>query len=224
MVQHADIDHTGLTGVGGSDDPISDIFGAADTDHNAADILGLTGLGTPDVESATIVTDHYYVRDANSGNDFCGRYMATPSAPFTAITKLSDFNNRANYMKCGLFLGIATPGNMDLFGVMFNSSRITSMERITPTTYVAGVSGSNVINALHPPVYLGIRVNSSSDVDYLYSFNGRIWLPYLEARNPSITIGSIGVGARAENAAPFGVAFNFLRVWNSAKSFPGVPD
>jgi len=202
------------------------VFGAPDTAHEfgSSSLAGLTALSpTPDTESAhTTVPGHLYYMDNASGTAWCGRYIAAPAAPFTAITLISGGNMRANHNRAALFIGVGTPGDMDLleWGA---SGRTVALERFsTPTTYGSTITAGTIFE--RPPVYLAIRVNSATDVDYLRSWDGRIWQEVTAARNPSITIGSVGLAFKSENAADAAAAFDYLRVWNSAKSFPGVVD
>lgn len=214
----------GAGGGGAADDPIADVFGAADTayEFDSTSLTGLTAMGTPDAENAhTTVPGHYYVKESGSGYSWCGRYAATPSAPFTAIAKLSDVNPVANYNGACMFLGVATPGNMDALIYAFNVSRSLNLERVTPTAFGSSIATGPTNQ--EPPIYLGIVVNSSTDVDYLWSFGGRVWRYISEARNPGITIGSVGIAVKSENATwSAAAAFDFLRIWNSAKTFPGI--
>ena len=216
-------DHTGVPGVGGggSSDPILDVFGAASTSYDPAGILALTAMGTPTNEDAnTTLADHYYVRDNNASIDWCGRYTGAPSAPFTVITDLSS-QVRANYQRAALFIGVAAPGSMDALGALFNNDARVALERVTPTGGGSNIA-TPITSANHMPRFFAIRVVSATDVDYLFSFDGYTWRYASEARNPSITIGSIGVAMKTETATPLGVGFRFLRVFTSAKTFPGV--
>jgi hypothetical protein len=71
-------------------------------------------------------------------------------------------------------------------------------------------------------VYLAIRANSSSDVDYLYSLNGYVWQKVVDSRNPGIgTLVNGGIGI-VGGGSLITAAFDYLRIWNSAKTFPGA--
>jgi len=209
---------------GSADDPVFDVFGTPDTAHEfgSSSLAGLTALTpTPDTENAhTTVPGHLYYMDDASGVSWCGRYIAAPAAPFTAITLISGGNMRANHNRVALFIGVGTPGAIDVleWGA---SGRTVALERFsTPTTYSSTITAGTIFE--RPPVYLAIRVNSATDVDYLRSWDGRIWQEVTAARNPSITIGSVGLAFKSESAAGASAAFDYLRVWNSAKAFPGV--
>jgi hypothetical protein len=217
-------------GVSGPPDPVFDVLGTPATafEFSSSSLTGLTAFSnTPDQEAAhTIVPNAYFLRDedAGGGTVVCGRYAATPAAPFTAVVKILDAASPGgNFPSIYLTLGVATPGAFDAFGLDSASRNVRGERYSAPSTY-----GSNFVNlgtsAMGPPLYLAVRVNSSSDVDYLYSFGGYVWRKVVDSRNPSLTLGSVGFGAKAEGNAAGGVMFavDFLRIWNSAKTFPGA--
>ena len=215
---------------GGADDPIADVFGAADTafEFDTSSLTGLTALGTATAEDAdTTIDGHYYVtKAATSSPALTGRYLTAPSTPFTVITKVTDHTLLAlNFERIGgLFVSEATPGVIEAVHVVHNGDWTVSHVRYTnPTTFSATIGTDLLAKNLMLPLYYGIVVNSTTDVDFWYSFGGRIWKKRTDAYNPSITIGSVGVCVDPENAT-HGVsgAFDFIRVWNSAKTFPGV--
>lgn len=206
-------------------DPVEAIFGTPDTafEFNTSSLSGLTALSpTPDVENAdTSVPGAYFLRDDASGVSLCGRYIAA-TAPFTAITLLLDANPRADFHGAGIFIGEATPGVMNSVTLGYNSGRRLATDVWTnPTTYSStpNVDATNI----EPPIYFAIRANSTSNVDFIASYNGRVWWAVTTARNPSITVGSAGIFLKSISTTPFSAAFDYLRVWNSAKTFPGIP-
>lgn len=213
------------TGGGGTaDDPIADVFGAADTafEFDTTSTTGLTALSpTADVmDLDTTVPGHLYIKDNASGTARCGYYAAAPSLPFTAICKVSDANVRADYHQVGLFAGQSTPGTMK-YVMLSRGARYIETETGTPTGFTGGIT-AGVLSDLQTPMYFGLVVNSSSDWDFLYSYGGRIWAYHTEAHNAGLTPGSVGVFIAANNTNGFGAAFDFLRIWNSAKAFPGT--
>lgn len=202
-------------------DPIADIFGAADTayEFDTSSLSGLTALGTPDVENAdTTIPGAYFVADNASGVAWCGRYATAPSAPFTAITHLLGANVVNNYNGAGIFIGQATPGNLDTIH-WADAARYVQSAAWTATTFVG--SESHTSDHLYP-LYFAIRVNSGTDVDFLWSSNGYVWYEHVNARNPGYTIGSVGIAIVSQNTTRLGAAFDFLRIFNSALTFPGV--
>lgn len=211
-------------GPGGSDDPVADVFGTADTafEFDSTSTTGLTALSpTPDVmDLDTTVPGHLYIKDNASGVARCGYYASAPSLPFTAICKVSDANIRSDYHQVGLFAGDATPGTMKYI-MLSRAARYLETETGTPTSFTGGITGG-LLSDLQTPMYFGIIVNSSSDWDFLYSYNGRIWAYHTETHNASLTPGSVGVFAAANNTNGVGAAFDFLRIWTSAKAFPGT--
>lgn len=211
-------------GGGGAEDPVADVFGAPTTafEFDTSSTTGLTALSpTADVlDLDTTVPGHLYVKDNASGTARCGYYASAPSMPFTAIAKLSDANVRADYNQAGLFLGQSTPGTMKYI-MLSRAARYIETETGTPTGFTGGITGG-VLSDLQTPMYFGIVANSSSDWDFLYSYGGRVWAFHTEAHNAGLTPGSVGVFAAANSAAGFGAAFDFIRIWNSAKAFPGT--
>lgn len=224
-------DSTAATGLkwATSNDPVTDVFGAADTAYEFAttSLAGLTAIGTATAEDAhTTVPGHLYLRRAaTSSVALTGRYAASPATPFTAICKLSDHTYvSANYQRAGgLFVGQATPGVMEAIHVLFNAGVVIAHERYTnPTTFAATIGTNRLISAVSFPLYYGVVVNSTTNVDFWFSFGGRVWQKRTAARDPLITIGSVGVVVDPENATyAVSGAYDFLRIWNSAKTFPG---
>jgi hypothetical protein len=217
---------TALAGGGGggaAEDPIADVFGAPTTafEFNTSSLTGLTAFSpTPDSEDAnTTIPGHYYVKDNAAGVARCGRYASAPAAPFTAITKISDANVRLDYTQTALSIGEATPGTMNYIQ-WATAARKLEVEVGTPTAFTSAIA--NALSDIQSPLYLAILVNSSTDVDFLYSYGGRIWAYLVEARNPAFTIGSVGIHVASNSTSGGAAAFDFLRIWNSAKAFPGV--
>jgi hypothetical protein len=215
-------------GAGGADDPIADIFGAADTayEFDTSSLAGLTAIGTPDVEDAdTSVPGHLFYRDDTSGTAWMGRYQASPSTPFTAITKISGHNFRSNFNGGGLIVGVANPatGAFTTCIVGHNSTRIFNAEKFTNRTTFSSTLGGGGYADPGVPTYLAVVVNSTTDIDYLWSLDGRVWRKFVDANNPSLTVASIGIAMKSENSGGASVAFDFFRIWNSALTFPGAP-
>lgn len=208
-------------------DPIQDIFGTPDTtfEFDTSSLTGLTAMGTPDGENAdTTVPGHYYVLN-DSGITAVGRYATAPSFPFTAITKMSsNIDGGTSEPFAGLFVGESTPGVMESIGLLYSGgSGKTFASRIrwtNPTTIAAYTTGGSFFDPV--TMWLAIIGNTSTDIDLLYSFNGYVWKPTNLALNPSATLGSVGIFLNSGGSAHAAV-FDYLRIWNSAKTFPGVP-
>jgi hypothetical protein len=208
-------------------DPVFDLFGTPDTafEFDTSSLTGLTALSTtPDVEDAdTTVPGHYFLRD-DGGTNLVGRYIASPSTPFTAMVKITGAKLLANYNQAGIFVGASTPGLMETVTLGWHDvKRIREDRWNSPTSYDSTpLTGLLVYETL--PAYLAIRVQSTTDIDTLYSASGYVWTPLLTARNPSITIGSVGLHLNAQGGGDAAVAFDWFRVWETALSFPGVSD
>lgn len=212
------------TGSGGSDDPVADIFGTPDTafefETNSATGLTLLSPTADVIDLDTTVPGHLYIKDNASGTARCGYYASAPSMPFTAITKISGDNVRSDYHQVGLFVGQSTPGTMKYI-MHSRANRGVETETGTPTGFTGAITTTPVTD-VESPLWLAIVCNSSSDYDFLWSTNGYIWAYLTEAHNASLTPGSVGLFFAANNTNGAGAAFDFLRIWNSAKSFPGV--
>lgn len=212
---------------GGSSDPIAAAFGTPDTafEFDANDFTGLTAMGTADVEAMhTTAASHLVIADDDSVQ--VGRYAAA-SAPCTMIVKVSDFVAYENYQYVGAFVGVGTPGAFE--GIYLLGGATPSLVGRSFSTPTTGSPGSIAFTRMptdavgFTPWYLGIRVASNTDVSYYVSRSGVIWQPMLLARNPSLTVGSFGVsvGNYAGGSQPRAAgAFDFIRIWNSAKTFP----
>ena len=205
-------------------DPIEAMFGTPNTafEFQTSSLVGLTALSpTPDVENSdTTVPDCYYAQDNATSIAWCGRYVAAPAAPFTAIAKVQDDNVRNDFNGSIIFIGEATPGVMEVME-HGGTERQFKAERFSSPTAFDSAFGTTE-NNIDPPLYLSIRVNTSTNVDYAGSCGGSVWLPIQLARNPAITIGSVGIAMKSENASGSASAFDFLRIWNSGLSLPGV--
>lgn len=208
-------------------DPIFEKFGAPTTafEFNSSSLVGLTQLstGAPDVEDAdTSVPGCYYIEDNSGVNEVLGRYFATPATPFTAISLVLDSNNTFDNNGGGLFIGTGTPGAMELWGTVNNARTLQINPFTNPTTGNGTASAGS--DKILPPFYMAIRVNSTTDVDYLYSKNGWVWREFFSARNPGFTVGSVGLSLTpVTSTQPYGIAYDFIRVWSSALVFVGTP-
>ena len=92
----------------------------------------------------------------------------------------------------------------------------------SPTALVGGFGTASYWSDSQPPIWLAIVVNASNDVDYLVSLDGLTWRASQLTRDPGITIGSVGIACKSTNAGGVIFAWDFLRVWDSALTFPGV--
>ena len=212
-------------GGGSSADPIADNFGTPDTafEFDTSSFTGLTALSTtPDGEDAnTSVAGHYYIKDNDS--EFVGRYASVTPA-FTAIAKLSDATLRANYSHAGLFCGVATPGKMVSVLARFGDGQfILTFTQTGPTDTGPGTPSVTDPPAtpLAYPLYLGIKCVSSTDVSYYMSHTGHVWHAILLNHNNTMTVASVGIGifVLGGGTGQTSAAFDYLRIWNSAKTF-----
>jgi hypothetical protein len=213
-----------IPGGSGEADVIAEVFGTPDTafEFGTTSLTGLTAMGTPDIEEAhTTMPGHYYVSDNDSSQ--VGRYAAV-TPPFTAITKMTEAVVRVNYHYAGMFCGEATPGKMvSALMVFVDTDQGPTLRSFS--TPADGSPGSPTLltpparSLGHYPIYFAIRANSSTDVDYFFSHTGRIWYPLALAHNFSMTVASVGLNATSYSATAVQAAYDYLRIWNSAKTF-----
>jgi hypothetical protein len=211
-------------------DPIFDIFGAPDTafEFDSSSLSGLTGYGSPDVEDAdTSYPDCLYLFRSSGSVAACGRYLSAPSAPWTAIAKVSAFSHWQDNQFLMLFHAVNSGGPIQLFGSMLKGRYGYPTEAVaaywTNTTTFDSYLGSVAVNGRTVPVYLAIRVNSATDIDYLFSWDGYIWVTIENARNPTVAQDLVGLGICTPANATIKTlaAFDFLRIFESALTLPG---
>ena len=205
-------------------DPIVTLFGTPDTafEFNSSSLTGLTAMGSADTEDAnTTFAGHLYLKDNDS--TLVGRYAAV-TPPFTIIAKLTDAVMSSNYKYAHVFVGVGTPGKLVSIGPVYSDGQFVngrvwtspgdgSPTVITPTT-------TPVFGPSFAPWYLGVSVTSSTNASYYVSRNGRIWFLISASRNDSLTIASAGVAVGAYTSDPVQAAWDYIRIWNSAKTFP----
>ena len=207
----------------GSADPIADMFGTPDTafEFATSSLTGLTSEGSgATVDANTTVPGDLYLKP---GTGWSG-YSYTPAAmPWTAITKLDSFSGRSNYAGSGLFVGVATLGAFEILGVGNGSVVGLEIQKFSSlTVYVsspAAVAFASTFPYAVVPMYLAIVANSSTSVDFYASRDGRLWVGLLLAHNPAFTVAKVGLVGKLDGAANATAAYDFLRIWNSAKTF-----
>ena len=215
-------------GGGGGSDPIADAFGTPDTayEFGSNDFTGLTAHGTADTESMhTTVAGHLLLGDDDGSQ--VGRW-ATVSGASTMIVKLTDYVSFYNYQYVGVFAGVNPPGKMVFLGLQGGASPAITMKTFSsPSDGSPGTPSPILLRTpltaqAYAPWYFGIRAASSTDISYYVSRTGVVWQPVLLNHNNSMTLGSFGV--TLSNYAGDGVqaqgAYDYIRIWNSAKTFP----
>jgi hypothetical protein len=202
-------------------DPIFERFGAPDTAHEftASSLAALTALGTPDAEDAnTSVPGAYYVADNAAATAWCGRHIAAPGVfPYTVVARVKAFNPKVNYNAAGLWVGDATP-KMSVVNVRA-AARTPVHELFTNPTTFSSLQATGAMTQLAAPFYLALAIASTTSVTSYVSSDGYVWERLASATNPAITITRVGIALKSENAGGTAAAFDYLRVWNSAKTF-----
>lgn len=212
-------------GAGGSEDPIFDKFGAPTTafEFDTSSLTGLTALGSPTtLDADTTVPDCLYIANG-SGTAILGRYAAAPSAPFTAIAKVSDAAVvSGNFARLGgLFVAEATPGQVHYVSALHNNGWFwaTAAHWSNPTTPTANLTGTDQGGDVQLPYYCAIVATSSTSFAFYVSKNGRVWYRRATAINPGYTVASVGLAVIVQSQAA-AVAFDYLRIWDSALTLP----
>jgi hypothetical protein len=206
-------------------DPIYGLFGTPDTafEFDSSSLTGLTVMGSPDTEDAnTTFASCYFVSDNDA--TLVGRY-ASVSPPFTVIAKIADAVLNANYKYAHLFVGVATPGKLVSIGPVYSdgsalNGRVWTSPSDGGPSVITPTNGSMFAGSAIFPLYLAARVASSTDASYYASKDGRRWWTIATSRNDSLTIASAGICVGAYASAPAQAAWDFLRIWNSTKTFP----
>lgn len=204
-------------------DPVDEYFGTADHafEFDTSSLTGLTALGTPDAEIAdTRYSSWLWYADNAGSNTWVGRYLDGLSQPYTGITRCTSIYPYAGGTAIGLFIG-SNFGALDVLDVT-DSNQTLHIDNWTATSGGSQGNAYGAFASLRPDYYFGIVVNSSTSVDYYWSLDGMNWLQLLTGRNPGNTgtLDAIGVGVKA-NGTTWQGAFDYLRVWDSAKTFPG---
>jgi hypothetical protein len=191
------------------------VAGANDQEFDAA-LSGNTALGTPDTANANsdALSHLHLVQNATSSGIYVGEYWATPGTPFTVSAKISDAYLRANSNAVAIMVGEGTPGAFVVLSIEVATQLSLRAQRWTNNTTFGATIGTNlVVQNFQPPYYVRIVVNSTTDLDFHYSQNGLVWMSHTEAYNPSLTVGSMGLVVKSQNATYPGEAmFDWLRV------------
>lgn len=178
---------------------------------------GYTLLGSPTWDVNSTVKHHLYMSVPASTNR-SGLFWPLPTVPFTATAKFADWDavpsTTSNAVQAGIALCDASPDTTNI-----EHLSLTTRGNGTTNTRIETGSATSLPEsagfAQRPPVYLRLVVNSQTDVDAWFSFNGRLWTQVMDARNPGFTLATFGVYVAAFGANPttgFKACFGWLRV------------
>lgn len=200
---------------------------ASDDEFETADasdpMTGWTTLQTPTSHNIhTTFAGHYYVTKTatSASTGHVGIYKAwTPSNGDTITCKLTDYAwEDVSFIRgAQLFAGETTPGKMMMIHWVQDTTngvwgRLAVNYYTAPGTYSSAPGGISPSTLPYAPLYLRIRYNSSTSIDYLYSQSGLIFHPVLKAHNPGFTVGSFGLSIEPANASIDGsAAFDWVR-------------
>jgi len=201
-----------------------DVYGAPATafDFDTSSLTGLTQFNSPDTcDANTTVPGHLFLEDDESGENMCGVYASAPAAPFTVAALLDVGSVLADSHTAGLLIGSSTPGQFDILALQNAARSVFSTHWNSPTsfssTFTSGMSQINI------PIWLAIRVNSNTDVDFLYSMDGVAFKKYTDSRNPGFTAAVVGLAINANaSGVRFAAAFDWLYIYTSALTFKGA--
>lgn len=212
-------------------DPVTRAFGTASTayEFDTTSLTGLTAVGTATAEDAnTSVPGALYIKKAATASTaITGRFATPPSAPWTAICKVSGAVFTAVDYQAVACMGIAeaSPGKINLLTIGHNGDWIAATSYYnSPTSWNSSIGTDIPQKGMSgPPIWYAIVANSSTSFDYYFSFDGQVWRKRTSAHNPGFTVGLVGMGVNPENGTHgVAVAFDYLRIWNSALTLPGV--
>jgi len=200
------------------------VYGAPATafDFDTNSLTGLTQFNSPDTcDAHTTVPGHLFLEDDESGENMCGVYATAPSAPFTVAALLDIGSVLADSHTAGLFIGSASPGQFDILALQNAARSVFTTHWNSPTSFSGtATSGMSQINV---PIWLAIRVNSNTDVDFLYSMDGVAFKKYTDSRNPGFTAAVVGLAINANaGGVRFAAAFDWLYIYTSALTFKGA--
>jgi hypothetical protein len=198
-----------------AEDPIADAFGAADTayEFTTNDLSAFTQFGSPDnFDANTTIPARLYVADNDS--TWCGGYVAASPA-FTAVMKIDEALLEQNYQWIGLACGNSGWTSYVVAAYRFDTAATSRGIREPSDVQIAASVG--LWAQAGGPLWLGIRAASSTDVSLYASRSGRLWAPIIVADNPGFTVAKVGVAMWTNQR--IAAAIDYLRIWNSAKTF-----
>jgi hypothetical protein len=139
--------------------------------------IGGTALGSPTtIDANTTVKSFLYVKKAaNTGENLTGRYWTdhTFSAGDILVCKLYASTARSDFHSVGVFLGEGTPGKVEAIAFGFSGgARINVSSWTTPTGTYSAITPYTTLLQTRSPVWLAIRYNSSTSLDYFFSYDG----------------------------------------------------
>jgi hypothetical protein len=143
-----------------------------------------------------------YLKSANTSEGWAGIYVTSlPSTPFTLTIAVLGFQSTADYQKAGLFVSNGATGAHEAVQVgRHGAERRVAYEGYGSNT-AAGGGSTAAIDNIWVPVYLRIKVNTTTSVDYSWSMDGYIWRSMVAARNPGFTISRIGIAVKQESTS-----------------------
>lgn len=201
-----------IPGLAGSPDKLPTSPSAGDDEFDTTDttdpMTGWTTLGILDglnINSHTL--SHLYLKKAANANTRVDGIYKAATVPFTITAKVSAHTVRADYSRAGIFIGAATPGDIETCGLVHSGIHYQGevLDMAAPTTLTATIAAvsffatSAVGAARALPWYFRIIVASSTDVTYQISYDGVFWYSLIANRNPGFTVGSAGLFVNPQN-------------------------
>lgn len=207
-----------IPGLAGDPDRAPSSANANDHEFDSSTIGG-TALGSPTtIDADTTVPSHLYIKKAaGTGENLTGRYWSyTPTNGDIIVAKLSDHTIRADFASCGVGVAEATPGKVEAALLLHIAAsgtwRADATQWSGPTGTSTGIANTSEFRNTHP-VWLAIRYNSSTSLDYFVSFGGHLWRTITSAHNPSFTVGAICLFVNPVNASnDIEAVFDYVRV------------
>lgn len=156
---------------------------------------------------------HIYVRSNGLGNNFVGKLQTVPAFPFTIQAKISS-TVRSNFNQAGVILAPAATGSGTAivhFGRLFSSGHMVRRDKTTFGGTFANASGG-LLTGWQGPVYIKLKVNSATSVDWFYSLDGWAWFNGEFGYNPGFTPTHMGLIVAENGSSDTESSFDFFRV------------
>ncbi len=179
------------------------VAGANDDEFDTTSTLSST-FGTLDTNTSNTIKSHLHLARTVTGAQANGVYKASPAAiSFTVTAKISDMIGGIAKSFAGVFVGEATPGKFQAFGLIGQADSNNlgiAWEKWTNPTTRTDWSDANGFQARALPMYVRIAVDGDGKLDFYWSLGGFVYSHYAGypttfPHDPGFTIGSVGLVA-----------------------------
>lgn len=170
---------------------------------------GWTSFGTPTALDTNTALSHLHIqKSADAASALRGVYKAyTPSFPFTITAKVTGANAmRGSFNAAGLYVVESTPGKLAGIEHLCNTAGVAwprlGFRRVYWTNSTTPTSETPLYwRDAKDPFYLRIVATNSTTTEYLFSYDGLIWISVQSGYDPGFTIGGIALAISSESAS-----------------------